>query len=66
MYNMLTSFVIPIWWSIISGITGRFHRNMHYYHKRLPIYTLQSEDICQLKKKGLTPYKKTSCFLEKP
>lgn len=29
MYNMMTSFVILIWWSIISGITGRFHRNMH-------------------------------------
>jgi len=35
MYNRLTSFVIPLWWSIISGITGRFHRNVHWYnHKR--------------------------------
>jgi hypothetical protein len=30
MYNRLTSFVIPIGWSIISGITGQFHRNMHF------------------------------------
>jgi hypothetical protein len=25
---MLTSLVVPIGWSIISGITGRFHRNL--------------------------------------
>jgi transposase-like protein len=28
MYNMLTSFVLLFGWSIFSGITGRFHRNM--------------------------------------
>ena len=37
MYNHLTSFVILFGWSIISGITGRFHRNMHQFRLDLAL-----------------------------